>query len=227
MSRAEAHSWWDDVQHLKPGAGEPAVRLVDDEPTLRDAAEGSAERRRARISDSAEPRLSRSDAAGFADAFDLDGAFGAPRKRFAREPRVQDTEEGRVIVLARDPEPEEEPRVAEPRQAAAPRTPEPRQAAAPRTPEPVAAAPEPVSIEDELLGQPPERDPETGRRLVRITGRPEAQVAPRRLREIEPRRARRSVADRALSSPDRMALYAVLLGLFLVVLAAASAGPQP
>jgi hypothetical protein len=211
MSRAEAHSWWDDVQHLKPDASKPpAVSLVDDAPSLREAAEGNAARRRARVCEEAEagPRLSREDAAGFADAFDLDGAFGAPRKRFAREPRVQDTEEGRVIVLARDPEPE--------------LAPEP-----PPAPEPVAEAEEPVSIEDELLGDLPERDPETGRRVVRITGRPETQVAPRRLREIEPRRARRTVADRALSSPDRMALYAVLLGLFLVVLAAASAGPQP
>jgi hypothetical protein len=214
MSRAEAHSWWDDVQHLKPEAPQPAVRLVDAEDPVRDAAEASAARRRARLAETTEPCLSRSDAANFADAFDLDGAFGAPSRRFARSPHIQDTDEGPVIVLERSPAPvEERPVVLE--------------AVAEIEDAPEAPAPEPVALEDEMIGEPPARDPETGRRVVRISGRPEAQVTPRRLREIEPRRHRRSVAERALASPDRVALYAVLLGLFLVIIAAASAGPQP
>jgi hypothetical protein len=224
MSRAEAHSWWDDVQHLKPG-NQPAVTLVendadtaelvappgDDRAGLRDAATESAARRRARITETAKPHLSRAHAADFADAFDLDGAFGAPRRRFARD-ELQDTGEGIVIVLEREPEPADV--IAEP-------------APLPAEEFVDAVAEEEPILEHELLGEPPARDPETGRRTVRISGHPGATVAPRRLREIQPRRARRSVVDRAVSSPDRMALYAVLLGLFLVVIAAASSGAHP
>jgi hypothetical protein len=212
MSRAEAHSWWDDVQHLKPEAAAPPVRLVEAEDPVRDAAEVSAARRRARLAETTEPCLSRSDAADFADAFDLDGAFGAPRRRFARG--IQDTDEGPVIVLHRTPapEPEDDVELVETVDEVAEPEPEPE---------------EHEALSAEMIGEPPEVDPETGRRVVRITGRPEAQVTPRRLRELEPRRPRRSVAERALASPDRVALYAVLLGLFLVIIAAASAGPQP
>jgi hypothetical protein len=218
MSRAEAHSWWDDVQHLKPDAAVSPVRLVEAEETVRDAAAASAARRRARLSEGSEPCLSRSDAADFADAFDLDGAFGAPRRRFARGPQIQDTDEGPVIVLERSaPQPPEpEPAVRDTGEFAA-----------------VAEAPDTADFKAvdtsdfEAIAEPPARDPETGRRTVQVSGRPERQVSPRRLREIEPRRQRRSVAERALSSPDRVALYVVLLGLFLVIIAAASAGPQP
>jgi hypothetical protein len=216
MSRAEAHSWWDDVQHLKPDAAAPPVRLVAPEETLRDAAEASSARRRARLTDSSEPCLSRSDAAGFADAFDLDGAFGAPRRRFARGPQIQDTDEGPVIVLERSAP------VAEPERAAD--TSEFAPVAEARDTSDFEAV---DAVQDETIAEPPARDADTGRRVVEIHGHPERQVAPRRLREIEPRRQRRSVAERALSSPDRVALYAVQLGLFLVIIAAASAGPQP
>jgi len=191
MSRAEAHVSWDDDEPLK--AADPAPRRVRERGP--------------------EPRLSRAHAAGFADAFDLDGAFGAPRRRFDRD--GQDTGEGRVIVLERAPAHDdthaEELRLAEQAQARA---------------EELRLAAEAEARHDELLGAPPEIDPDTGRRVVRITGRPNESVSPRRLRETEPRRGR-SVADRAAARPDRIALYAVLLGLFLVVLAAASAGAQP
>ncbi len=207
MSRAEAHSWWDDVQHLKAEGQQPAVRLVDAEDPVREAAEASSARRRARLSESSEPCLSRSDAADFADAFDLDGAFGAPKRRFSRSPHIQDTDEGPVIVLERSsPLVEAEPVADEPE---------------------LVAVEEPVAVIEDYIEEPPAHDPESGRRVVQINGRPEAQFAPRRLRELEPRRPRRSVAERAMASPDRVALYAVLLGLFLVIIAAASAGPQP
>jgi hypothetical protein len=176
------------------------VRLVEDDRTVREAAEVSAGRRRARLAEGTEPCLSRSDAADFADAFDLDGAFGAPRKRFARAPQIQDTDEGPVIVLQRTPAP-----ASDTSEFAAVDTSEP---AAVDTSEFAAMDVEEErrkALADDVVGAAPER----------------------RLREIEPRRQRRSVAERALSSPDRMALYAVLLGLFLVILAAASSGPQP
>ena len=57
---------------------------------------------------------------------------------------------------------------------------------------------------------------ENGRRTVRITGQP---VPPRRQRS-----ARRSEIE---ARPDRIALWAVLLGLFLVFMAAATANAAP
>lgn len=62
------------------------------------------------------------------------------------------------------------------------------------------------------------------RKTVRITGNPgiHAELAERRaLREIESRRPR-SVADRAAHRPDRIAMWAVMLGILLVLIAATS-----
>ncbi|XAY06667.1 hypothetical protein DSM112329_03542 [Paraconexibacter sp. AEG42_29] len=62
------------------------------------------------------------------------------------------------------------------------------------------------------------------RKTVRITGNPgiQAELAERRaLREVESRRPR-SVADRAAHRPDRIAMWAVMLGIFLVLIAATS-----
>lgn len=186
MSSAEAPTWWDDVE-------EPAA-------PRRETAAGTGSSAKVEC-------LSRAHAADFADAFDLDGAFGAPTRRFTRESE-------QVIVLERRPATD----VAQ----------EPY--------EPVADEPAPIleaTYEEEsvaadpYLGEAPQIDPETGRRTVRVTGRPEAAVAPRRLREIESRRPRRGAVERAASRPDRIALYAVLLGLFLVVLAAASSSAHP
>lgn len=64
-----------------------------------------------------------------------------------------------------------------------------------------------------------------GRRTVSITGRP-ADVRPApRLREVEPRRRpSRSPVDQAVSRPDRIALYAVGLGVVLILIAALTGG---
>ena len=65
-------------------------------------------------------------------------------------------------------------------------------------PAPVIAAPEPGPVPGE-------------RRTVRISGRP------------TPPRRRPAPSARVASSPDRLALYAVLLGLFLVFMAVITA----
>lgn len=54
-----------------------------------------------------------------------------------------------------------------------------------------------------------------GRRNVRITGQP------------QPRRRRSATVAQIESRPDRLALWAVLLGLFLVFMAAATANAAP
>jgi hypothetical protein len=64
--------------------------------------------------------------------------------------------------------------------------------------------------------EPPRRDPVTGRRTVVITG----QSAP-------PRRRPSPVATRVGSRPDRIAMWAFLLGLFLVFVATATADAAP
>ena len=64
-----------------------------------------------------------------------------------------------------------------------------------------------------LVDEPPARDPVTGRRTVQIKG----QVAPPR---------RRSPAAAQISArPDRVAMWAVMLGLFLVFMAVVTATP--
>lgn len=207
MSNAEASSWWDDVQHLRPEsqlapADTGTLALVSDDAPAepmpvetelqpQDRPVPSVARRspaRASVSDRARPapRLSRADAADFAEAFDIDGAFGAPSQRFAREPEPQDTAETHVIVLGRV-EPE---------------------------------------LEDEERFEIPSEEDRAGRQTVRITGHPGQAVTPRRLQELE-RRPRRGAAERATRNPDRIALYAVLLGLLLVVIAAASNSAHP
>jgi hypothetical protein len=66
----------------------------------------------------------------------------------------------------------------------------------------------------------PRPAPAPDRRTVTITGHPAG--TPR------PRASRRSVAQQQLvAQPDRVALWAVLLGLFLVVVAAATANAAP
>jgi len=65
-------------------------------------------------------------------------------------------------------------------------------------PEPVTAAPPPLPAPGE-------------RRTVRLSGRP------------TPARRRPAASSRVVSTPDRLALYAVLLGLFLIFMAVVTA----
>lgn len=189
---ADDKSWWADVEHLRPG-GEAAARTsprsdarsgavaehprpTDDEPVVR----------RGRITQQPIPAapaekpavMRRSDAAAFADAMDLDGAFGAPVA----------ISRSREIVLSRTHDDVEDV---------------------------VAVAPD-----DER----PAAQGSPDRQTVRITGNPgiHADLAERRaLREVQVRRPRSAVA-RAVHRPDRIAMWVVLLGLFLVLIAATS-----
>ena len=193
MPNTEARAWWTDAQHLRPdddGAARSSrtgrferhrgTERNDDrrpalDPAVRPHAGGAdrdRERRSARRPEQA-PRhdaaraepLQRSDAAGFAAALDLEGAFAAPAAT------------GRTIVLERE--------------------------------------------------RRPSRDGGE-RATVQITGRPGVAMVPRqpsRLRELEARRPQRRAVDRFGAQPDRVLMWAVLLGLFLVVLATTS-GPN-
>ena len=60
------------------------------------------------------------------------------------------------------------------------------------------------------------------RRTVRITGRPDDRGLAWRPMEIERRRPARRPAERIAHRPDRIAMWAVLLGFFLILVAATS-----
>ncbi len=199
---ADDKSWWADVEYLRPdgtstGATtavrsrmvEPADRPDEDHP-----ADGEPCVRRGRITgrpiESAslpqEPAavLRRADAAAFADAMDLDGAFAAP----AATPRSREI----VLSRARGPVADEQ------------------------------AQAEPLTEGDEALVVRGHAD--LDRRTVLITGNPgiHGQLTERRaLRELQPRRSR-SAVERVGRHPDRIAMWVVLLGLFLVLIAATS-----
>ena len=59
---------------------------------------------------------------------------------------------------------------------------------------------------------PGEISPANGRRTIRITGHP-----------VPPRRRRSAAQQQIVARPDRIALWAVLLGLFLVFMAVVTA----
>ena len=87
--------------------------------------------------------------------------------------------------------------------------------APPVAPPPSATAP-PAGAPHRPLVVPVER------RTVQITGHPGARAGISGLIEIERRRAGRRPAERIGPKPDRLAMWAVLLGLFLILVAATS-----
>lgn len=234
---ADDRSWWADVEHLRPGADAPAAPLravpsavadrtgdrpdpVDEAPARHGRITGRplpVDHRDDRARDDRDPRdqparhgrdrddqaredrarderlavLRRADAADFAAAMDLDGAFGAPVSRAqSREIVLSGRRRADSAPTARTFDDEGDPRHAAPRRGSRPAS------------------------------------PDADRPTVRISGHtgPQEEIAERRaLREIETRRPR-SVAERAEHRPDRVAMYAVLLGVFLVLVAALSSG---
>jgi hypothetical protein len=76
------------------------------------------------------------------------------------------------------------------------------------------------TLEDDRFLAPPPPDGE--RRTVHITGRPEAARAPLPSRRIRPR----TTADRVGPRPDKIALYAFILGILLILIALSSASPS-
>jgi len=87
--------------------------------------------------------------------------------------------------------------------------------APPAAPQPSATAP-PAGAPHRPLVVPVER------RTVQITGHPGARAGISGLFEVERRRAVRRPVERIGPKPDRLAMWAVLLGLFLILVAATS-----
>ena len=97
-----------------------------------------------------------------------------------------------------------------------------------RTPAPApATAPEraPIQPASTALPEGAPRRPLVApvpRRTVQITGHPGRRPDSPRLVEIDRRRAARRPAERVGPRPDRLAMWAVMLGLFLILVAATS-----
>jgi hypothetical protein len=200
MPHSEAQAWWADVQHVRE----------------------SIERRRARGLDSSTPvdaateaRFSRRAAESLPPLEDLDwspGARGESTGRFDRASRPQGSNQQR----GDHPQPRARRSGSERRRAetAGERIDVSAEAAALAAP----TSPEPDTTEPAMgaLSPPP------ARRTVTITGRGVTAPALPRLVEVERRRPARRPAERVGPRPDRIALWAVLLGFFLILVAATS-----
>lgn len=192
MPHSEAQAWWADVQHVRESIERRRAGGLDSAAPL----DAAAERRFTRRAPESLPPLE-----------DLDwspGAAGQPTGRFDRT-RSQRGEH-----------------------AAAPRA---RRTTTDRrggeSPERVDLSPEWLDTTDgtpaddtasataTALSPPP-------RRTVQITGRTVSAPPLPRLVEVERRRPARRTVERVGPRPDRIALWAVLLGFFLILVAATS-----
>jgi hypothetical protein len=88
----------------------------------------------------------------------------------------------------------------------------------------VAPAAHAVAVRPELVPDTRWRTDADGRRTVQITGQA-ARVTRRVARDLAERRPTRPL-ERLASTPDRVALWAVVLGLLLVIIAATSSNAQ-
>jgi hypothetical protein len=193
MPHTEARPWWADVQHVR---------------------EAIERRRGATDHAGGDVTAVRENTGPLSDAPVGDDAAAGSRRRWEHaEPRWERVESCAERFAPPRPEPEEPrwERVAEPltdhrhvaltdhRHAADPR--------GDRGPAPAThTAPGAASV----------------RRTVRITGRPDDRGRAWRPMEIERRRPARRPAERIGHRPDRIAMWAVLLGFFLILVAATS-----
>ena len=208
-------AWWDDVQYLR----EPLERKREKEARrglrldARAAARAVAERHAA--TPVAEPELDFIH--GLDSIHELDAM---PRtRRFARSaPEADDVPRtGRFARSA--PEADDVPRTGRFARSAPERRGRFARAEhdasldrAPEAPNPEAPTPEPATP----LAAP------SRRRTVEITGRTVGAPSLPRLVQIDRRRPARRAAERVGARPDRLALWAVVLGFFLILVAVTS-----
>jgi hypothetical protein len=201
MPHSEAQAWWADVQHVRE----------------------SIERRRARGLDSSTPldaateaRFSRRASESLPPIDDLEwssGDWGQPTGRFDRASRPPRGDHRQADQpRARSRRNGSERRAAEASDDRADIVPETFESAATFSHAENGTAP----TAGAALSPPPSR------RTVTITGRGVTAPALPRLVEVERRRPARRPAERVGPRPDRIALWAVLLGFFLILVAATS-----
>jgi hypothetical protein len=194
MPHSEAQAWWADVQHVRESIERRRAGGPDPGAPL----DAAAERRFSRRASESLPPLN-----------DLDwspGAAGQPTGRFDRTrsqhgehaaPRARRTTADRRGDALERVEP----------------SPDWVDTAAGLSADGGAIATAPAAAT--ALSPPP-------RRTVQITGRTVSAPQLPRLVEVERRRPARRTAERVGPRPDRIALWAVLLGFFLILVAATS-----
>jgi hypothetical protein len=203
MPHSEAQAWWADVQHVREsierrragGAESSAPLDAPDSPAPLDVPE--------------ERRFTRDAADSLPLMDDLDWTSSLPARSRSRFEHT-DAGDGRSRRRSSpDRYDADEPLDFDAERAAleAPPARRSRRAADADTAAATATAP---------LAPPP------ARRTVQITGRTVSAPSLPRLVEVERRRPARRPAERVGPRPDRVALWAVLLGFFLILVAATS-----
>jgi hypothetical protein len=197
MPHSEAQAWWADVQHVRESIERRRAGGLDSAAPL----DASAERRFSRRASESLPPLD-----------DLDwnpGAVGQPTGRFDRN-RSQRGEH--AAPRARRATADRRTRADRPGGESPDRvelSPEWGDTTA------TAGIPADGAATATALSPPP-------RRTVQITGRTVSAPPLPRLVEVERRRPARRTVERVGPRPDRIALWAVLLGFFLILVAATS-----
>ena len=208
MPQPETRAWWSDVQHVR----DSIERKREDEARrglrldARAAAQAVAHRQEPESEGQA--ALQRVDAPDEPHAMDLGDLewVTRPRRRFDRSPERR----GRFARAEREPEgaerePEGAARANLDRAGRAPDAAErgtPERARRPKEPRPL-----------DVPGR---------RRTVEITGRTVPAPTLPRLVKIDRRRPARRPVERVGPRPDRLALWAVVLGFFLILVAVTS-----
>jgi hypothetical protein len=206
--RSEVREHWTGVERRDPDRVDRRVARHHDPSRVERRDPGRADRRAAGGGDHAGAgRAERRDASGRAErrSSERRSASGAEPRARSRSQRQSDpraTSRSHLTVATDAPVTDR----SQDRRADAPREPTAAQRRAEARQEPFAAAASPT------LAAP-------ARRTVQITGRP--MNAPR-LVEVERRRPARRAVERVGPRPDRVALWAVLLGFFLILVAASS-----
>jgi len=194
MPHSEAQAWWADVQHVRESIERRRAGGLDSAAPL----DAAAERRFTRRASESLPPLD-----------DLDwspAASGQPTGRFDRRPQRGEHAAPRARRTTTDRRSGESPERVE-------LSPEWDDTTAEVPSDDGATAAEPAV--GAALSPPP-------RRTVQITGRTVSAPPLPRLVEVERRRPGRRTFERVGPRPDRIALWAVLLGFFLILVAATS-----
>jgi hypothetical protein len=209
MPQSETQAWWADVQHVRESIERRRARAAGP-PASADAA---AERRFVREAAESLPPLD-----------DVDWVPAAPSRsggRFDHTGRPHRADTPRVRSRRPDADHPAERRGLEDERLDFDA--ERSKLEAPPATERAASRASRGAPETATALEPP------ARRTVQITGRTVAAPSLPRLVEVQRRRPARRPAERVGPHPDRIALWAVLLGFFLILVAATSAhaAPQP
>lgn len=215
MAHSEARAWWADVQHLKDGyeRTDEARRRADEA----DLAARRAIRERRGVEAEVNAMLSAPRRSSAAPAV-------TPRRVSGPEPR-RAADPAQHVDARPDPMPRDASRPdGAPRFASRP-------GAAPRLArQPDLAARRGVHTDARLAGEPSSGSaprvkggPTPGRRTVEIRGRTvPAPVVPRQF-DLDRRRPPRRAVERVGGRPDRVAMWALLMGLLLILVAIGTA----